>query len=436
MATAPINAAIAYLLNNLGGKATGGKGIAKKLEEAITKESGKSSSPGGKETTKAEQKQAAAIRNAFTLGAPSDDRQAKARAMAAQAIFNDLERSKASPEELAAAKREADSWANWAAMPKATRENILSRGRRQAELGNATSKFGAVMNELGGTDEIGSPRNKGAAELLRREAVANAGGPRITGETITDGRVTNRQVTGKYGSGSVVDTGTRGTGDAALRKLTEGLLLDQAARAENPSPPSYAAQILADYQTRITPQRPASQVAQVPVAVAPQPLVAAPVSTRPMGGAPLSAERIMGGGGSPAFSQLQAPPIESFTPPAPVPVAPSDIALAAQEAEAQRKATGTNPSILSFQDQWQKNNLSNNKDMDAPGVAADVARFNRRWRSPEGTAEDLLFANTWQPKSTSLLTPLQEWRNGILARRLEASKKKQEESQGFSFPPL
>lgn len=416
---------IAELLKDGVGKATGGKGIAKKLEEVITKESGKSSSPGGKETTKAEQKQAAAIRNAFTLGAPSDDRQAKARAMAAQAIFNDLERSKASPEELAAAKREADSWANWAAMPKATRENILSRGRRQAELGNAESKMSDVMRER---------QTPGATELLRREAVANAGGPRITGETITDGRVTNRQVTGRYGSGSAVDTGTRGAGDPRLRAQTEQLLLDQGARAGQP--PSYAQQILADYQTRITPQQPASQVAQVPVAVAPQPLVAAPVSTRPMGGAPLSAERIMGGGGSPAFSQLQAPPIESFTPPAPVPVAPSDIALAAQEAEAQRKATGTNLSILSFQDQWQKNNLSNNKDMDAPGVAADVARFNRRWRSPEGTAEDLLFANTWQPKSTSLLTPLQEWRNGILARRLEASKKKQEESQGFSFPPL
>jgi len=256
---------IAELLKDGVNKATGGKGIAKKLEEAIKKES--SGSKAKQATTAAEKR---AIRNAFTLGAPSDDRKAKARAMAAQAIFNDLERSKASPEELAAAKREADSWANWASLPKSTRENILSRGRRQAELGNATSKFGAVMNELGGTDEMGNPRNKGAAELLRREAVANASGPRITGETITDGRVTNRQVAGRYGSGSVVDTGTRGAGDPRLRAQTEQLLLDQGARAGQS--PSYAQQILADYQTRITPQgaMPQQQVTQAPASVAPQ----------------------------------------------------------------------------------------------------------------------------------------------------------------------
>ena len=327
---------IAELLKDGVGKATGGNGIAKKLEEAIKKESGKSGSPGGKETTKAEQKQAAAIRNAFTLGAPSDDRQAKARAMAAQAIYNDLERNRASPEELAAAKKEYDSWANWASLPKATRENILSRGRRQSELGNAESKMADVMRER---------QTPGATELLRREAVANAGGPRITGETITDGRVTNRQVTGRYGSGSAVDTGTRGAGDAALRRLTEGLLLDQGARAGQP--PSYAQQILADYQTRITPQQPASQVAQVPVAAPQAPVMPAfryqpdaySILNTPASTAALPVDTPMAYANTSRASGI----LGNMQPASPVPVAPAPV-VAAQPAmtqdEIDRKGLG------------------------------------------------------------------------------------------------
>lgn len=406
---------IAELLKDGVNKATGGKGIAKKLEEAIKKES--SGSKAKQATTAAEKR---AIRNAFTLGAPSDDRKAKARAMAAQAIFNDLERSKASPEELAAAKREADSWANWASLPKSTRENILSRGRRQAELGNAESKMSDVMRER---------QTPGAEELLKYEADVMAGRNPEAFKSETSS--TGRKVVYRNG----IPVGFSGAapspiGDAEERSMVNrtGLfspgerssirnqIMAEAVNPTSPAPrpsPSYAQNILMDFQSR---QPSAPQAFQYqPDAYS---ILNAPAST-------------------PSTTPVQTiAPAPVAAPPAPVPVAPSDIVLAAQEAEAQRKATETNLSILSFQDQWQKNNLSNNKDRDAPGVAADVARFNRRWRSPEGTAEDLLFANTWQPKSTPLLTPLQEWRNGILARRLEASKKKQEESQGFSFPPL
>lgn len=231
-----------------------------------------------------------AVRNAYTLGAPADDRGARARAMSAQAIYNDLERNNASPEELAAAQQEYKQWANWASMSRANRDNILQRGRKQAEMGAAKNQFSGIMNER---------QTPGAAELLRREALAMAGGPQIGQETIKDGRVTSREVAGRYGSGSVVDTGKRGGGDPALRALTEGLLLDQAARGTappsydsqlakyqrpearaaqlaaslapgtgaGPRDGSYAAQVLADYQSRITPQgqAPTQQVAMAPV---------------------------------------------------------------------------------------------------------------------------------------------------------------------------
>jgi hypothetical protein len=107
-----------------------------------------------------------AVRNAYTLGAPADDRGARARAMSAQAIYNDLERNNASPEELAAAKQEYTQWANWAAMPQATRNNILQRGRRQAEMGAAKNQFAGIMNER---------QTPGAAELLQYEADVMAG---------------------------------------------------------------------------------------------------------------------------------------------------------------------------------------------------------------------------------------------------------------------
>lgn len=107
-----------------------------------------------------------AVRNAYTLGAPADDRGAKARAMSAQAIYNDLERNNASPEELAAAQQEYKQWANWAAMPQSTRNSVLQRGRKQAEYAAAKNQFAGIMNER---------QTPGAAELLQYEADVMAG---------------------------------------------------------------------------------------------------------------------------------------------------------------------------------------------------------------------------------------------------------------------
>ena len=107
-----------------------------------------------------------AVRNAYTLGAPADDRGARARAMSAQAIYNDLERNNASPEELAAAQQEYKQWANWAAMPQATRNSVLQRGRKQAEYAAAKNQFAGIMNER---------QTPGADELLRYEADVMAG---------------------------------------------------------------------------------------------------------------------------------------------------------------------------------------------------------------------------------------------------------------------
>jgi hypothetical protein len=108
-----------------------------------------------------------AVRNAYTLGAPSSDAEAKKLALAAAQRFNSLEMTKGvSPQEIAAAKAEADSWYRWAAMPQATRNNILQRGRKQAEMGAAKNQFAGIMNER---------QTPGAAELLQYEADVMAG---------------------------------------------------------------------------------------------------------------------------------------------------------------------------------------------------------------------------------------------------------------------
>jgi len=322
---------IAELLKDGVNKATGGKGIAKKLEEAIKKES--SGSKAKQATTAAEKR---AIRNAFTLGAPSDDRKAKARAMAAQAIFNDLERSKASPEELAAAKREADSWANWASLPKSTRENILSRGRRQAELGNAESKMADVMRER---------QTPGAEELLKYEADVMAGRNPEAFKSETSS--TGRKVVYRNG----IPVGFSGAapspiGDAEERSMVNrtGLfspgerssirnqIMAEAVNPTSPAPrpsPSYAQNILMDFQSRqpSAPQAFQYQPDAYSILNTPASTAALPVDT-PMAYANTSrASGILG----------------NMQPASPVPVAPAPV-VAAQPAmtqdEIDRKGLG------------------------------------------------------------------------------------------------
>ena len=195
-----------------------------------------------------------AVRNAYTLGAPADDRGAKVRAMSAQAIYTDLQQTNASPEELAAAKQEYMQWANWAAMPQATRNSVLQRGRKQAEYAAAKNQFAGIMNER---------QTPGAAELLQYEADVMAG--RNPNAFKSETSSTGRKVVYKDG----IPVGFSGSppsqiiGDAGERSMVNrtGLLSpqerqairDQAiAEAVNPTrpvqPKPVARQILENFQ--------------------------------------------------------------------------------------------------------------------------------------------------------------------------------------------
>ena len=233
-----------------------------------------------------------AVRNAYTLGAPSSDAEAKKLALAAAQRFNSLEMTEGvSPQEIAAAKAEADSWYRWAAMPQATRNNILQRGRKQAEMGAAKNQFAGIMNER---------QTPGAAELLQYEADVMAG--RNPNAFKSETSSTGRKVVYKDG----IPVGFSGAppsqiiGDAGERSMVNrtGLLSpqerqairDQAiAEAVNPTrpvqPKPVARQILENFQgarPSVTPMNfgeslndaysmlnaPTTQVAVAPVAPA------------------------------------------------------------------------------------------------------------------------------------------------------------------------
>lgn len=191
-----------------------------------------SSQPQGP-SSKSYQQQQQPIRNAFTMGAPADDSNARLKAQEAIKRFNIAEesyKSNKTPEAEAAyreAQADTERWSKWAAMPSNTRKQVLMAGERAANAAQGRDNFATLRNEMD---------TPGAAELLAYAASVNSGGPAVTRQT--DGTAT---VQGRYGSGAITGFVPRGT-RTAQSTINDNLLLDQAAQAK--IAPGMAADIL------------------------------------------------------------------------------------------------------------------------------------------------------------------------------------------------
>ena len=386
-----------------------------------------------------------AVRNAYTLGAPADDRGARARAESARAIYNDLERNNASPEELAAAQQEYKQWANWAAMPQATRNSVLQRGRKQAEFAAAKNQFAGIMNER---------QTPGAAELLQYEADVMAG--RNPNAFKSETSSTGRKVVYKDGipvgfSGAppsqiISDAGERSMVNRTglLSPQERQAIRDQAiAEAVNPTrpvqPKPVARQILENFQGARPSVTPMNFGASLD-----SPLYSQAPSAGNQGmdfGFPATnnAYDILSQG-APVVPVAPAPAVASSQPAPVVPVAilsPSE-QLQADEVAAERKR------VLDFQNQWQRDNTTASNinlidgllELDKPGRSSELNRFTTF--SPSGVERlKQIVADAEAPdiNKTLPIKFLQDWRARFIADSEIRSRKKQAESQGFQFPP-